>query len=306
MNQPRHRAQPLIEPFKAPAAVDLIGDALLCAIRRPALFAPLLLLDGLLVLTVLMTGAPVGAQLTIRSIELPVSAGVLAGLLVPALLPFGGLDLDWQLGVSELALSNELNAVWVAVVILSAALLGVYYLVRLAAEMTPPTEPKRDRINGASAFRRCVELAALLLVIPLFVGGPVLVAGLVMNRVESSRLPLLMAITILLALAFFVLRFSFDAIVIDNVAALEAIARSWSVVTQQPLAAFRLVALSLCIAAGTQVLWVSMIESPLGFLIATVGNAFIATTLALARMNFYRNVRDVIPRRASVPVSAAT
>lgn len=287
------------EPFEAPSAVDLLGDALLIAARRPGLLVPLVLLDGLLAFIIAANVPMLSDPIGLGPVDLPVSPGQLAGLLLPALLPFGGLEAAWQDSLPSYLAGGRRNAIWIVMTMLISAALSVVFLIRLASD-TRSGEGRSDRASGVGrVFQRLMVLSILLLFVPAFVGGPFVIAGLVMNRVESSRVPLLVASVVLVGVAFLLLRFSFDALIVDDVPALEAIARSWTVVSQQPLAALRLLALSACIAAGTRVLWISLIETPTGLVTSIIGNAFISTALALARMKFYRIVHGAIPLQAS-------
>lgn len=299
MNQRGQAAPAPDELFKAPSAVDLLGDALPLAARRPGLLVPVLLVDGLLTLVIAANAPMLSNAIGLGVVDLPVSPGQVAGLLLPALLPFGGLDAGWQSSLPSSMAGDTWNAIWIVVTMLISAVLSLVFLTRLATEIRAGEDKSGTASGVASLVQRLMTLCILLLVVPGFVGGPIVIAGLVMNRVEASRIPLLVASVVLTGVAYFFLRFSFDALVLDDIPPLEAIARSWSVASQQPLAALKLLALSVCIAAGTRVLWISLIETPAGLVAGIIGNAFISTALALARMKFYWLVYRAIPFHGS-------
>lgn len=296
-----------LEPTGLPvktSAVEVLGDAFVAVARRPDLIVPLIALDGVVAVIAMTNSSALTTPLGGEEAWPRITAGLAAGLFAPSLLPFGGLGVTWADAWSNLPGVGLVNGLWQITLIILAAVAGVIFLSRLAVADAPSTGFAPRRAAFPRLVKRCAALGLLLLALPLFVGGPLLIGGWALNGVEASRWPLMSAAIGLCVAAFFVLRFSFDALIVDQVSPLDAINRSWWVVTRRPGGALRLLLLSLCIAAGTRTLWLSMVDIPAGLMLGMVGNAWIATSLALARMNFYRVIRAGVPVRQGPALTA--
>lgn len=88
--------------------------------------------------------------------------------------------------------------------------------------------------------------------------------------------------------ALFYLYFVMDAIVIGELAPLAAIRRSVNLVRTSFGASFGLIALTLFISLGMQVIWSALTRQSWGLPLAIIGNAYVASGLAAASMSFYR------------------
>lgn len=281
-----------------PSAVEVLGDAFVSVARRPMAVVPVVALDAIVAAWIATEStsltAPLGGEMPLG----PMSLGLVAGFLAPALLPFGGLQPSWA--ESNVSGSGGSDLSWQIGFVAVAAVLGVLFLTRVAALSSGTDGHPAQPWTLQTAAERCVRMGLLAIAVPLFVSGPVLVAAWAVGAAEATEAPVVAVLIGFGGTAFFFLRFSFDALLTERVSPLEALARSWRVVSRRPGAALRLLALGACIAAGTRVLWLSLIETPAGLAVGVVGNGLITTALALARMNFYRAVSvEISPGRIS-------
>lgn len=277
-------------------AVDLIGDAFALVARRPDTVLPVVGLDAVLVGAAALNSS----VLSTTMLHGGATVRLTTGLFAPALLPFTSGTPSWLSGRNANALAAG-EQLWQGCVLIISAILGGLLLTRMA--MVTSVGDRRQWTSNMPA--RFLGLAALLVALPLFVASPLVIGAAALERLEGSRWPLVTVAAAGGSLAFLMLRFSFDALVVDQLSPLDAIRRSWRVVSDRPVAAIRLLALGVCITAGMRVLWLSLSDTPVGLTAGIAGNGLVATALALARMNFYRMARADLSA-ASADVLVAT
>lgn len=159
-----------------------------------------------------------------------------------------------------------------------------------------------DRL--AVNWLRLVGYYLLFLLGVLAIGLPTLFVAAFINLVAPALGVFLGAIVLsLLFLVAFLLIFTSDAIFVGDLNPIGAIKSSVSVVRRNPWSTLGLFLLTYLIGVGTILIWSYLDESPLLFVIALIGNAFISSGLTTAMMIFYRDRAKTGPATPPASVS---
>lgn len=138
----------------------------------------------------------------------------------------------------------------------------------------------------------------------LAIGLPTLFAAALINLVAPALGVFLGAIILsLLFLVAFLLIFTRPAIFVGDLNPVSAIKSSASVVRRNPWSTLGLFLLTYLIGVGTILIWGYLDESPLLFVIALMGNAFISSGVTTAMMIFYRDRAKAGPATPPATVS---
>lgn len=184
--------------------------------------------------------------------------------------------------------------------------LGVLFRVPLAFDVRG-VRPTVGRIARAAAVAWVRYLGFLLLVaalVALVLGPAVVLSGLLL-LVGINIVPLLTLVIVVPALwAMIFLYFAPDAIVVNEVGPIRAGYLSFNVVRRNFWPSVGFIVVVFVISVGLPLVWARFLDNAPGVLLALLGNAFIATGLALAQMRFFydrlsRWRADLIP--APVP-----
>jgi hypothetical protein len=215
---------------------------------------------------------------------------VILGLFVPSIFggdPAGG-TVPWvrptvDPGGAALTLA-------LALLLFVASVWGAMALGAMLARVVRGRSPVGDgwlRASGVAALRYLGFLALVALVVAAvvvpssIVGAAFLVAGL-------DVLPLIASLLIVPAIAAYVcLAFVGDAIVFAGVGPLRACSLSFGVVRRSPWATIGLLLVLLIVSAGVARIGGGLADSLPGVALAIAAYAFVATGLALARMQFF-------------------
>ena len=190
---------------------------------------------------------------------------------------------------------------------LSAALLGTFYLRPMGILV------RYDRITRPLVFSTIKDYWIrfsfyLALVIGLMVGAGmaslVLVSlGTVIGQVALTFI-VLPSFSIFLLLAF-CLFLGEEALFAGELPPLKALKESYLVVSRNFWSVLGLFLLAILLAQGLSVVWNFLAKTTPGFLISTVGNAFVGTGIAAAIMIYYWE-RRTMESPSSFPVSQQT
>lgn len=178
---------------------------------------------------------------------------------------------------------------------LLGTILGCAYLGLIAQEV------RDGRTDVAQLIRRlpffvATAFALVLLAIGLFlvVSVPIgLVLGL--TRAILPALGDLLTIMVFIAaqsilvLGLIYLFFLLDAIVVSDAGPIRAVANSARVVSRNFWEAVRFIFVFVIIDWGLQLVWMAMSKNTVGTLAAIVGNAYVASGLAAASMQYYQS-----------------
>lgn len=177
---------------------------------------------------------------------------------------------------------------------LAGILLGCVYFGLIAQQV------RDGRIDAGHLFAKLWSYFADVVVYALIVLGAIvalalplsllLVGGLFLGG-SAANFALALAAAIVYMIGVWALLFLFfvvDAIVVSEVRAPRAILNSVLVVGRNFWSALALIALTLVILTGTQIIWSSLSDSTWGVVAGIVGNAYIASGLAAASMLFYQ------------------
>ena len=196
-----------------------------------------------------------------------------------------------------------------ALLLFLASVWGAMAFAWMLARVVRGRSPVGDRWLRASAVAavRYLGFLALVVVAIAAVVVPSAIVGAVFLLVGLDVLPLLATLLIAPAIAAYVcLAFVGDAIAFAEVGPLRACALSFGVVRRNPWPSVGLLLVLLVASAGVARLFGQMAGSLPGAALAIVAYAFVATGLALARMQFFsdrlRRWRDD-PIPPSLPVA---
>ena len=213
------------------------------------------------------------------------------GWFVPSLL--AGVDRTdlftaWRQPSVELG-NGALTLILAVLLILAGVMAAMTFGVMLARVVLgrPLLGDRFARASGMAALRYLGFLAlAVLAIVCLIV--PAAIAGAVFLVVGVNVLPLLGAALMLpAAAAAIALAFVGEAIVLAEVGPLRAISLSFGVVRRNPWPTIGLLLVVLTVSVTVPELVGRLTETALGLAVAIAAYAFVATGLALARMQFF-------------------
>lgn len=168
------------------------------------------------------------------------------------------------------------------------------YLISAVAAGQPPAFAWREWLRIARELAVWIIAAALLLflaVLPLIA----LQIGFLAAGFGSSPL-LLFLMLFPVAWGFIMFFFSAQAIVVDEMTAMQSFRSSYQVVRRYLGQSAGFIAAFLLVTGGFPLLWRLMLNQPAGVVIAMIGNAFIASGMVSAAMLFYRDrARLIVP-----------
>lgn len=300
---------------RPPGIIETIAAGLSLVLVEPALLAIPLMLDAYFWLGVRVDPGALAAQGRLAADVLDQFGAksdltVFASLLVPTLRGASGWD-DAPRVAWHRALVPE---TWVTVclalagVLVLGAALGALFRVSLALVV---------RQQSASALGvgrfvlvalvRLVGLVAVCLGALVLVLGPMLLLTALLLVVGVNLVPLLAVVAAVPLLAFAVcVYFALDAIVLSDAGPLRALYLSFAVVRRNVWPAVGFQVSALIITGGLAQLWIDLAGTPIGFLVAVLANAFVATGLSLAGMLFYADrLRRWRPDALPTALSAA-
>jgi hypothetical protein len=195
---------------------------------------------------------------------------------------------------------------FLGLIILAAAFAGSAFLLMLYS--VPLADTALNRRRSAQARARAIAIASVRLLgfVAVLAGavllllGPLLVGGLALHIVGVNATPLLASIALMLGIvAYLMLWFVPDAIVVSQVGPLRAIYLSIAVVRRYFWQTLGLASASMLISLGLGEIWRQLVDTAPGLLVAVIANAFIASSLALASILFYTNrIRLIRPEFA--------
>lgn len=137
---------------------------------------------------------------------------------------------------------------------------------------------------------RLVLFLLFALGLGLLIGVPLMIVAAVAGAFNASLLGFLVAFISVIALwVQFYLFFVVDAMVISDVGPFKAIRNSVTVIRFNLGSTLGLVALILIISWGMPIVWDAVAQNEVGTAVAILGNAYIASGLAVASMTFYRD-----------------
>ena len=216
---------------------------------------------------------------------------VVVGLFIPSLvtgLGTSALPGPWPRPVLD---PGGLGAsVLLAVGLAIVGVTGLMTLGAMLARVVRGVSPLGDRLARSAvlatarylAFQLMAVLAIAILVVPAsLVGGLLLLFGL-------NLMPLILLVCSLLAItAVVVFAFVGEAILVAEVGPLRAMALSFGVVQRNPWTTLGLLAVLWIVLLTVPELVGRLTETSLGIALAIVTYAFVATSLALARIQFF-------------------
>ncbi len=156
----------------------------------------------------------------------------------------------------------------------------------------------RETADGAASlwgrvwrtWSRMIAFMVLAIGAGLLLGVPLLVLTLAAGAISSSLLGFIAAFLWVTALwVQFYLFFVVDAMVINDVGAIQAMRNSITVVRFNLGSTLGLVVAIWVIMLGMPIVWDTMSSNILGNAAGIIGNAYISTGLAVASMRFYRD-----------------
>lgn len=137
---------------------------------------------------------------------------------------------------------------------------------------------------------RMVAFLLLAIGVGLLIGIPLMGVAAVAGAINTSLLGFLVAFVSVSALWIqFYLFFVVDAMVISDAGPIQAVRNSVRVVRFNLRSTLGLVLLILVISWGMPIIWDLMAQNALGTAVGILGNAYIASGLAVASMTFYRD-----------------
>ncbi len=191
----------------------------------------------------------------------------------------------------------------VAAVAIATLLLAIYS-VPLADAATGRVRSARTLpLAIVRTWGRLSALTGTLLVMLCLVAAPLIAGWVVFSTQGVDISPVVAAVASVLAFgAFFLLWFAPEAVVVAEAGPATAMRLSVRVVRENPRESFALIAASTVIAFGLGEIWLRMMATAPGLLLAIIGNAFFGTGLAFASMKFFADrARDLTPAAGHVP-----
>lgn len=181
--------------------------------------------------------------------------------------------------------------------LLAFVLLNTIALPLSAAFMTQLAEAVRgDPLAPRTGLRRAIRATLAILGyigvfggVALALGVPFLfLASLMIFFSPTLGLLLLSVLTVVWFWVRIYVGFAPEAIVMSGIGPLQALKASFNIVRRNFWGTLGFLAISYLIAIGSGVLWMSLVNSTFGLIVAMVGSAYLGSGLLAARMAFYR------------------
>lgn len=291
-----------------PGIIDTFGEAFARLNRRPYLILFPVLIDLYLWLGVGISARPLTERVIAWARDLPNADTTMLDALANA---GQNYDLFQLLGVSIPTLVGQIGSsisvmgdrpwitdlAWWAIpllavgIILAGLALGMFYLTVVGYLL-------RDGAMGVGALlresvRNSLRMIGFVLITffgSLLLALPLLLFSGALMLVGINAVPLMALIAWLGAMWIFLLLFFAQyAIVVSSVGPLRAIYLSYNVVRRHLWGTAGLIGVSLLMTNGVPIALQVLTKSPVGVVLAMLGNAYIATGVLLAAMLFYRD-----------------
>ncbi len=215
----------------------------------------------------------------------------IVGLFMPSMLVGANRDKVFEVWSRPVVSPNSIFLVCLisGVFLLAASLCYMAFLVPLADVVTARRRPWRQIPKAIfSAWLRMLGLQCILLGLVALVFGPILVITALFEVVGVDFSEIVISLSVLSVLAATVfLWFVVAAIAAIEVGPFKAMYLSFNVVRRYFWQTVGLIAASILIGSGLPELWLKLMDTAPGLLIAVVANAFFSVGLSVASLIFF-------------------